>query len=137
MFTIRMAWGAKWHGCRLRHGARNRLLTGVAGRSIGRDQRSVPELWTTREREARAHEAAMNVPLPHAASLQFRHPRLVTPLRLGLMLGSLLVGPTPGLTQSVRTDLFVTNGQVSAVAELGGTIYVGGDFTLVGPSTGS
>jgi hypothetical protein len=41
-----------------------------------------------------------------------------------------------GRAQEVRTDLYVTNGDVFAVAEAGGVIYIGGQFTEVGRATG-
>ena len=37
----------------------------------------------------------------------------------------------------MRTDFFITNGQVNAQALRGNTLYVGGSFSFVGPVTGS
>ena len=34
-------------------------------------------------------------------------------------------------------NMWVTNGAVSAIVRSGNTIYLGGDFTYVGPKTGS
>lgn len=39
--------------------------------------------------------------------------------------------------QTVRSDLFITNGQISAQVLRGNTLYLGGSFTFVGPVTGS
>src|SRR5262245_16466175 len=39
--------------------------------------------------------------------------------------------------QTVRTDLYVTNGPVYAMAEVAGKLYIGGDFYAVGPATGA
>ncbi|MEQ1834135.1 MAG: hypothetical protein ABL977_13865, partial [Candidatus Eisenbacteria bacterium] len=39
--------------------------------------------------------------------------------------------------QTVRTDLYITNGQVSAQAVRGQTLYVGGSFSFVGAVTGA
>src|SRR5262245_35698903 len=41
-----------------------------------------------------------------------------------------------GLAQSVDTTLWVTNGAVNSIVRDGGTIYIGGSFTYVGPATG-
>ena len=38
--------------------------------------------------------------------------------------------------QIIREDLYVTNGGVSAAVPSGNTLYIGGDFTEVGPATG-
>src|SRR5438128_2631663 len=38
--------------------------------------------------------------------------------------------------QSVREDFYVTNGTVNAAVLSGGTLYIGGAFTQVGPATG-
>jgi hypothetical protein len=42
----------------------------------------------------------------------------------------------PALAQTIDTTLWVTNGAVNALARDGGTLYVGGSFTQVGPATG-
>jgi trimeric autotransporter adhesin len=44
---------------------------------------------------------------------------------------------TPVLAdQVVQTDLWATNGTVNALAIAGGIIYLGGNFTQVGPAIG-
>ena len=43
---------------------------------------------------------------------------------------------SPALAQVVDDDLYVTNGGVFSMAISGNTLYVGGDFTQVGPPTG-
>ena len=65
-------------------------------------------------------------------------PRYAAPLRLGLALLASLVGETrSGFAQDIRDEVYVTDGTVVAVAQAGGTIYIGGNFSYVGPSTGS
>ncbi len=39
--------------------------------------------------------------------------------------------------QTVRNDLYITNGQVSAQTLRGNTLYIGGSFSFVGPVTGA
>src|SRR6185503_9090410 len=55
----------------------------------------------------------------------------------GMAVAVLLGSAGIGLAQTVDTTLWVTNGQVNAVVSNGGTIYIGGDFSRVGPATGS
>jgi hypothetical protein len=50
---------------------------------------------------------------------------------------AVLLSPRVAPAQSVRQDLCVTHGTVRAVATSGNTIHTGGDFTQVGPATGS
>ena len=38
--------------------------------------------------------------------------------------------------QSIQQDFYVTNGSVNAAVLSGGTLYIGGTFTQVGPATG-
>ena len=45
-------------------------------------------------------------------------------------------GPRAGLAQTVNPNLWVTNGDVYAVASHEGTVYIGGTFSRVGPVTG-
>src|SRR2546426_1486999 len=47
-----------------------------------------------------------------------------------------LVSSGAGFAQTIDENLWVTNGPVRAVVRDGGTIYIGGDFTQVGPATG-
>jgi hypothetical protein len=47
----------------------------------------------------------------------------------------LLVVP-PGTAQTIDESLWVADGPVSAVVVSGGTVYIGGAFGYVGPSTG-
>src|SRR2546422_536796 len=47
-----------------------------------------------------------------------------------------LVSSGAGFAQTIDENLWVTNGTVRAVVRDGGTIYIGGDFTQVGPATG-
>jgi hypothetical protein len=68
-----------------------------------------------------------------AVSPRLRHP--VAALVLSLV--ALLVGGRPAAAQTVRTDLFVTNGQVNAQALQDGVLYVGGSFSRVGALTGA
>jgi hypothetical protein len=60
-------------------------------------------------------------------------PALVT---LGLAVACLLSSAGAGYAQAIDGNLWITDGQVRAVARAGGTIYVGGAFTRVGPATG-
>ncbi|MBI3970865.1 MAG: hypothetical protein HY332_06210, partial [Chloroflexi bacterium] len=41
------------------------------------------------------------------------------------------------LAQTPATSMWITDGYVNAVVEVGGVIYLGGSFTRVGPATGS
>src|SRR5258705_2560642 len=43
---------------------------------------------------------------------------------------------TTANAQTIRPDFYVTNGPVHALTLSGGTLYVGGAFTQVGPATG-
>jgi hypothetical protein len=47
-----------------------------------------------------------------------------------------LVSPSAG-AQTVRQDLWSTDGLVSCAARSGNLLYIGGDFSYVGPGTGS
>ena len=64
---------------------------------------------------------------------------LVRGLRVlrGSLLGVLLLVAASAGAQTVRSDLYITNGQVSAQVLRGNTLYLGGSFSFVGPVTGS
>jgi hypothetical protein len=49
----------------------------------------------------------------------------------------LLGGVGVSTAQSIRKEVYVTDGWVSAVAEADNRVYIGGTFTHVGPATGS
>src|SRR5438477_10283965 len=49
----------------------------------------------------------------------------------------LLLGSGTAFCQVVRDDFPMTNGPVHAIASAGNTIYIGGEFTRVGPPVGS
>ena len=54
-----------------------------------------------------------------------------------LVSGIILVGGhEAAMAQTIDNTLWVTNGPVNAVVEAGTTIYIGGNFTQVGPATG-
>src|SRR5688572_3472744 len=73
-----------------------------------------------------------SVAAPHPARPSM-HPALVT---LGLVLACALISYEAGFAQAIDQNLWVTNGQVNAIAREGGTVYIGGTFTHVGPATG-
>src|SRR4030095_15996765 len=54
-----------------------------------------------------------------------------------ISIGALVALANVGFAQAVDPKLFITNGTVNAVVRSGGTLYVGGQFTRVGPATGS
>ena len=64
-------------------------------------------------------------------------PRSIVAL-LSLLL-TVLLAPARSTTAAatVRADLWVANGRVFSVAVAGQTLYLGGEFTQVGPATGS
>ena len=47
-----------------------------------------------------------------------------------------LASSRAGFAQTIDENLWITNGRVAAVVRNGGTIYIGGEFTQVGPATG-
>jgi hypothetical protein len=66
-------------------------------------------------------------------SLIHRHAGRTLPIGLAI---ALLLWSSDGLAQSVDTGLWATDGVVHSVVREGGTIYVGGQFSHVGPATG-
>ncbi len=75
-------------------------------------------------------------PLP--CRLRFR-PIDLAHLRSALVLALVIAGAgqaVPANAQTPREDFHVTNGPVHAVALSGNTLYIGGEFTMVGPATG-
>ncbi|HKQ56618.1 MAG TPA: putative Ig domain-containing protein, partial [Candidatus Eisenbacteria bacterium] len=65
-------------------------------------------------------------------------PRLTSRgLARALVLVACLIAAGPALGQTVREDFAITNGTVNAQLLSGGTLYIGGAFTRVGPVTGS
>lgn len=57
--------------------------------------------------------------------------------RHALTLLAVSIFASSAMAQAPRTDLYVANGAVHAAVELGGILYIGGEFFEVGPSTGS
>ena len=68
-----------------------------------------------------------------SATIMLRRGALATLAALALAAGPIT---RPVAAQTVRSDLDVTNGTVLATAVAGGTLYLGGYFTRIGPSTG-
>src|SRR5262249_39248006 len=58
--------------------------------------------------------------------------------RVGTVLSAvaLCLLPVAAQTQTLRQDLWVTNGKVNSLAAAGNVLYVGGNFTRVGPASG-
>src|SRR5437764_221244 len=54
---------------------------------------------------------------------------------LFLLLASPLAAQTP-ISEVVDPDLWGVNGTVAAIARIGNTLYIGGQFSTVGPCTG-
>ncbi len=75
------------------------------------------------------------------APKQRRSITLVHLMLVLLVIAGLVSWPVPATAATpqpeIRTDTWVTNGTVSTVVQSGNTIYLGGDFTYVGPTTGS
>jgi hypothetical protein len=57
-------------------------------------------------------------------------------LLLSTALGGRFLAGTAVQAQTIREDLYVTNGEVNALAPSGDTLYIGGLFNYVGPPTG-
>lgn len=59
-------------------------------------------------------------------------------LALALIMGTLSLAPQPAsaTTPTVRDSLWIANSRVRATAVLGNTLYLGGDFSYLGPVTG-
>ncbi|MFI5371583.1 MAG: putative Ig domain-containing protein [Candidatus Eisenbacteria bacterium] len=54
----------------------------------------------------------------------------------GALVALLMASAIPAGAQTVRQDLWITNGTVNATAIAGDTLYVGGAFTAIAPATG-
>ena len=48
-------------------------------------------------------------------------------------LGILLAWPVPAGSQTIREDFPLPNGDINALAAAGGALFVGGNFTRIGP----
>ncbi len=55
---------------------------------------------------------------------------------LGLAIAFVPLTAGEGIAQAIDENLWVTNGQVNGVVREGGTVYIGGSFSQVGPATG-
>lgn len=66
-----------------------------------------------------------------------RVPVRLTLRAVGACLASLLCGSASTQAQTIRTDLWTTNGTVRTAVVSNNRLYIGGDFTYVGPETGS
>src|SRR4051794_4707599 len=61
----------------------------------------------------------------------------IRPVLVGLAMQATMLFPAhPACAQPADQHLWVTNGSVFSVVRAGGTIYLGGTFTQVGPATG-
>jgi len=66
------------------------------------------------------------------------HGRPANPLRAAVIVAVVGVAvATSSHAQTVRSDLYATDGDVSAIATSANTIYIAGSFSRVGPPTGS
>ncbi|HET9233554.1 MAG TPA: hypothetical protein VFP10_05400, partial [Candidatus Eisenbacteria bacterium] len=63
--------------------------------------------------------------------------RPVSPVWIHLSLGFTLLVPAISQPQTVFDDMDCANGRVRAAVVSGNMLYIGGDFTHVGPATGS
>jgi hypothetical protein len=67
-----------------------------------------------------------------------RHRNWLQALSMAVVAAASLAGSySVASAQAVDANLWTTNGPVRSMVSDGGTIYVGGDFTVVGPLTGS
>ncbi len=66
-------------------------------------------------------------------------PHLTSLGRAGIFIAFLLVGahPVPAAAQILRDEFWVPDGQVRDLVITGNTVYLGGDFTQVGPPIGA
>ena len=68
----------------------------------------------------------------------FAAPRRVRDrFQLAVVMTALVGSSSIGTAQPIDEHLWATNGYVRTVVRDGGTIYIGGEFTHVGPVTGS
>lgn len=74
---------------------------------------------------------------PGQAGLPLRRVHLGIFPRAVLLLAAFVLDAVPVLAQALRPEFWVTDGTVSAVATSGNTVYLGGNFTTVGPATGA
>src|SRR5450759_1315613 len=65
-----------------------------------------------------------------------QHQRRILMKSLALCAVLVLLYSVNSASQTVQDNLYVTNGGVNAILVNGNTIYIGGSFTQVGPSTG-
>jgi hypothetical protein len=85
------------------------------------------------------HPSTVLLTLPRSTSA-IRPLRAALTLVLLLALGIVLLPVTPThaqvLPNTPRQSLWMTNGTVNAIQQVGNTLYIGGNFTYVGPITG-
>src|SRR6185295_13741095 len=120
-FALRAGRSRRYHFDRA---ARNRPRRAVDRDPARRVAEFVLDFSPDRPR-VRARRFVMRVPV--------RLPRLA----LGACLASLLFGSASLQAQTIRSDLWTTNGTVRAAVVLNNRLYIGGDFSYVGPETGN
>lgn len=74
---------------------------------------------------------------PDAVSATTRGHRECTRILSGALALALGLAAATATAQTVRTDFYITNGQVTGQVLRGNTLYVGGSFSFVGPVTGA
>ncbi len=74
-------------------------------------------------------------PMPHARRLR-RAPAGASALLASLLGALVLAAPAFAVVPSTPDSTYVANGYASSVARAGNTVYVGGNFTQIGPRTG-